>query len=129
MGSLVNFIVPIAIPVLCLILVFILFSYVHNYSTSIKKNCQDVLKFADDLEESLADIGIFNRQNEAMIVRGEVTCKHINEGNQTDEIARKLDWYAHTRYYYFSGADRVGDNMAGSTEDWLRRQLKSKLGE
>ena len=81
MGSLVNFIVPIAIPVLCLILVFILFSYVHNYSTSIKKNCQDVLKFADDLEESLADIGIFNRQNEAMIVRGEVTCKHINEEN------------------------------------------------
>lgn len=129
MGSLVNSIVPILIPVLCLILVFILFSYVHNYSTSIKRNCEEVLKFSDDLEESLMEIGIFNRQNEAMIVRGDLICSHINEGERTDEIAKKLDWYAHTRYYYFSDADNAGDNIAGSTQDWLRRQLKSNLGE
>ena len=125
----INFIITIVIPITCLIVVSNLYLQPHKYANSIKAAGTNVMKFSNDLESSLQDIGPFRREDEGKVVRGELTCNNVNIGKPASKTAKKLNWYAHTRHYYFAGTNEGGEHAAATPEDWFRRQLKSSLGE
>lgn len=129
MTEIIVLILTIITPIAFLFFATFFFRNANEQNNSLVKTCGDIFKFSDNLEDSLRDIAVFDRQSEELIIRGELTCANINDAGNQDDIARKLNWYAHTRYYYFTEAGKEVDYMVGTTEDWLRRQLKSSIGE
>jgi hypothetical protein len=128
MEGLIN-IIPIIIPLLCLLIARMLHYIFFSSNESVITTCEDVQNFAKELESSLEDIGTFSGKSERLIAAGEFTCPHINEKPIRSKAAKKLNWYAHTRHYYFAGSHEMDQTATGTTEDWLRRQLKASMGE
>ena len=129
MIGIIVMILTIVAPIACLAFYVNLNKSIYGYNQSIGGTCRDIIEFSDNLEDSLNDIGTFDRHTEEMIIRGELTCRDINYGSNSSKTAKKLNWYAHTRHYYFTDTDESADKKVGTTEDWLRRQLKSCVNE
>lgn len=129
MIGIIVMILTIIAPIVFLVFTANLSAGLTSYMNSITKNCKDIIEFSDNLEDSLNDIETFDRHTEEMIIRGELTCRDINYGSNSSKTAKKLNWYAHTRHYYFTDTDESADKKVGTTEDWLRRQLKSCVNE
>ena len=126
--SLSVIVISIVIPAACLVLSEILRKNSRQYSDSIRNSCRTIKRFSKNLEDSTKEIGRFDAASEKWIVKGDLSCEHVNEEAGKKTITGdKLDWYAHTRYHYFNPAREPDADRNVTSGNWLRRQLRNSL--
>ena len=90
-----------------------------GYTRKVHWRSKQIIEYGDTLEQKFEDKDLFSPDLEKRIIDGDLDYEDMKS------YKKQLDWYYHTRHYFFNQEEDYVDGIhIGGVEDWIRKELK-----